>query len=124
MGKPLFEYEAFSLQFTSNLAYSLEEPVSSMQVFEETNAGIPRVQELGDKDITMINLNFSKINLVDRAALLDWLQNKVIWMANPFYYTNQDGLKRLVIAFTQEFNFPIDNYNFASGTIPLRVITA
>lgn len=120
--KPLFEYESYSLQFASNLTYPLEEPVTSVQVYEETNSGGVRVQELGDADITLVKLNFSRLNLEDRDALLDWLQSIVKWMQNPFYYTNQDGVKRLVILYTQEFDFPIVNSLYATGTLTLRII--
>lgn len=118
--KPLFTYGLQTLQFTSNLSYPTEEIITSVQVSEETNCGIPRVQTLGSSDIFVVNLTFNRLAIADRSALLYWLQSVVYWKALPFEYTNENGLVRTVRAWTTEFNFPVVNSEYATGTLPLR----
>jgi len=120
--KPKFEYDGNVLQFTSDLAYPVGDVVSTVQLMDETNSGVPRVQTLADDDVVIINLTFDRINLTDREALLNWLQQVVNWQATPFTYTDQYNVSRQVMVYSTEFNFPIVSTNYATGTISLRVL--
>lgn len=123
MNKPLFEYGVSTLQFESHPDFPIDEPIESVQLSEDTNAGGFRVQELGDDNIALFKIHFSEMDISDRAALKIWLEEVVKYKVNPFYYTNPYGERRLVKAWMEGFDFPINNTNTASGDIILRGVS-
>lgn len=122
MSNPRFEYETFSLQFTSNLHYPMETPVDTVQVKERTNSGEWIIQELGDKSIQLIRLRFDRLNQVDYDALYNWIINVVHWAAVPFTYIDQRGNTKIVIIVSDQFNFPEIAHNIYSGELELEVV--
>lgn len=122
MSKPLFQYDVYSLQFTSNLLYPLTKPVQTLQVKDRTNAGTWVVQNLGDSSIQSIIMSFDRLNKTDYDALYNWIVNIVDWAVTPFSYTDEKGASQLVRIISDQFSFQEIRHEIYAGELQLEVI--
>lgn len=122
MSKPLFQYDIYSLQFTSNLLYPLTKPVQAIQVKDRTNAGTWVVQNLGDASIQSIIMRFDRLNKTDYDALYNWIVNIVDWAVVPFSYTDEKGFTQLVRIISDQFSFQEIRHEIYAGELQLEVV--
>lgn len=123
MPKPRFNFGASEFQFDVCFSYPLPCGLQSQQRSLRTNGGGRRIQNVGRQDINVITANIANMSEAKLAELKAWFTDVVDWMANPFTYTDYQGLSQTVrmVDPADIETFAVTSYNRVSGTLRLEV---